>query len=82
MLREITDYVRYMKVSRDTPHRDEALQLIVKSLGSPSLAQMWIKVPLPLLGGVTPYQLISEGRSKSLLKFLRETLPRYENKVH
>lgn len=83
MLREIKDYIRYIRVYLDTLKRDEALSLVVKTLGSVNLAQIWIKAPLPLLGNVTPYQLISEGRSRELIKYLG-THRRYcrEDQVH
>lgn len=77
MFREIKDYRRYVRVWRDTDDRNEALALTVKILGSPDLAQIWVKSPLPLLRNVTPYQLISEGRSKDLLKYMNTTLKRY-----
>ena len=63
--------IKTIRVWRDTKYRDEAIKLAVDTFGSVEKAEIWMRASLPLLGGFTPLELISDGRSKKLLAFMK-----------
>lgn len=50
------------------------LALVAERLGSVSTAALWFRVPNPLLGNLTPIDLIALGRFKKLRQIVTEAL--------
>ena len=55
----------------------EYLELIWKHLasffgGNEEKANLWIRTPNPLLGGISPDQMVKAGRAKKLYEFIKQ----------
>lgn len=58
---------------------DEIRRLVLEFFaGNETKADLWFRLPNPLLGGTAPVKMIAMGREERLLRFVREQLAQNE----
>ena len=63
-----------MLSKKEARAKDSVIKLVNEFFGSDKKAELWMTSANPLLGGVSPEDMIRMGRSERLLKFVRYNL--------